>query len=66
MIEAGARGLGVTLDAPAKELATAVIALSEGYLLQRLIDPRAIEEGFFVRVLFRFFGRLVALQKSAG
>lgn len=60
MIEAGARDLGVALDAPAEELASAVIALSEGYVLQRLIDPESLPADFFTRTVSRFFARLGA------
>jgi hypothetical protein len=62
MIDAGARDLGVTLDAPADELASAVIALSEGCVLQKLIDPAALPGDFFSRLLVRFFGRMGALR----
>jgi AcrR family transcriptional regulator len=62
MIEVGARDLNVTLDASPHELASAVIALSEGYVLQKLIDPGALPDDFFTRALLRFFGRLGALE----
>ncbi len=57
MIEAQSRELKIELDAPASELASALIALFEGYVLQRLIDPKTFEEGFFTRLLQRFFAR---------
>ena len=56
-IETQSRELGITLDAPPRELASALMALFEGYVLQRLIDPRSFDEGFFTRVLLRFFSR---------
>jgi AcrR family transcriptional regulator len=64
IIETQSQELGVTLDAPPPELASAVIALFEGHVLQRLIDPKGLEEGFFSRLLLRFFGRLGALRDS--
>lgn len=57
MIEGQTRELGIALDASPVELASALIALFEGYVLQRLIDPGAFEEGFFTRLLLRFFAR---------
>ncbi len=58
MIEERYRELGLEADAPPRELASALIALFEGQVMQRLIDPNALEEGFFVRLLLRFFARL--------
>lgn len=60
MIEAQSRELKIELDAPAPELASALIALFEGYVLQRLIDPKVFEEGFLTRLLQRFFARLAS------
>ncbi len=57
MIEAQARELGIELDAPPPELASALIALFEGHVLQRLIDPKTFDDGFFTRLLLRFFAR---------
>jgi hypothetical protein len=57
MIEAQERELGIELDAPASELASALIALFEGHVLQRLIDAKAFDDGFFTRLLLRFFAR---------
>lgn len=58
MIAERYRELGRDVDAPPRELASALIALFEGQVMQRLIDPQALEEGFFVRLLLRFFARL--------
>ncbi|MDQ3964734.1 MAG: TetR family transcriptional regulator C-terminal domain-containing protein, partial [Actinomycetota bacterium] len=60
IIETQSNEVGVEFDAPADELASALIALFEGQVLQRLIDPRAFDEGFFTRLLLRFFARLDA------
>lgn len=60
MIEGRYRELGLDVDAPPRELASALIALFEGQVLQRLIDPRGIEPGFFTRLLLRFFARLAS------
>ncbi len=57
MIESQTSELGLVLDASPVELASSLIALFEGYVLQRLIDPGAFEEGFFTRFLLRFFAR---------
>lgn len=65
MIESQSRELGIDLDAPARELASALIALFEGHVLQRLIDPKGFEEGFFTRVLLRFFTRLAPDKVAA-
>lgn len=57
MLESQTRELGIVLDASPIELASALVALFEGYVLQYLINPEAFEEGFFTRLLTRFFGR---------
>jgi AcrR family transcriptional regulator len=62
IIETQSEELGVVLDASPHELASALIALFEGHVLQRLIDPKGLEEGFFTRLLLRFFGRLGAFS----
>lgn len=62
IIETQSAELGVNLDASPRELASALIALFEGHVLQRLIDPKGLEEGFFTRLLLRFFGRIDALS----
>lgn len=65
MIEAQTGELGIVLDASPVELASALIALFEGYVLQYLIDPATFEDGFFTRLLLRFFARLgVATSKT--
>lgn len=64
MIEAQSLELGIKLDAPAREFASALIALFEGHVLQQLIDPKGFEEGFFTRVLLRFFARLAPERVS--
>jgi AcrR family transcriptional regulator len=63
IIETQSDELGVTLDASPHELASALIALFEGHVLQKLIDPKGLEEGFFVRLLLRFFGRFGAFNE---
>jgi AcrR family transcriptional regulator len=65
MIERQSRELGIELDAPPRELASALIALFEGHVLQRLIDPRSFDDGFFIRVLLRFFARLAPDKMAA-
>ena len=62
IIDTQSEQLHVELDAPSHELASALIALFEGQVLQRLIDPKEFDEGFFTRLLLRFFGRLGALK----
>jgi AcrR family transcriptional regulator len=57
MIEGQAGELGIELDAPSTELASALIALFEGHVLQRLINPKLFDDGFFTRLLLRFFAR---------
>jgi AcrR family transcriptional regulator len=64
MIEARYAELGLEVDAPARELASTLVALFEGHVLQRLIDPRAFDEGFFTRLLLRFFARLDAANNA--
>jgi AcrR family transcriptional regulator len=65
IIETQSAELGVTLDASSPELASALIALFEGHVLQRLIDPKTFDEGFFTRVLLRFFARLAPEKMAA-
>jgi AcrR family transcriptional regulator len=57
IIDTQSAELGVTLDAPSRELASALVALFEGHVLQKLIDPKGFEEGVFSRLLLRFFAR---------
>ncbi len=64
IIETQTRELDVKLDTAPRELASAVVALFEGHVLQRLIDPKGLEEGFFTRLLLRFFGRVGAIQSG--
>jgi AcrR family transcriptional regulator len=64
IIESQSNDVGVELDAPPDELASALIALFEGQVLQRLIDPRPFDEGFFTRLLLRFFARLDAANNA--
>jgi AcrR family transcriptional regulator len=66
IIETQSQELGVTFDASPRELASALIALFEGHVLQRLIDPKELDEGFFARLLQRFFSRLGALSDRKG
>lgn len=54
--------LGLSGYAAPEELASALIAFFEGQILQRLIDPSALEDGFFERLLLRFFGRMGVLK----
>ena len=65
MIEERYRELGLEVDAPPNELASALIALFEGQVMQRLIDPKALEDGFFTRLLLRFFARLGVHDEEA-
>ena len=65
MIEAQAKELHIELDARPAELASALIALFEGHVLQRLIDPKAFNEGFFTRLLLRFFTRFTSEVSAA-
>ena len=58
MIEAQYESLGITPDASSEETASSLIALFEGQVLQRLIDPKPFSAGFFERLLLRFFARL--------
>lgn len=66
MIEAQSRDLGIPLDAPSEELASGLIALFEGFVLQKLIDPGLFRQDFFAGLLVRFFGRLAALDGGDG
>jgi AcrR family transcriptional regulator len=64
MIEAQNEELGLDLDAPPRELASGLIALCEGQVLQRLIDPGGLNDDFFTRMLLRFFGRVGAFEST--
>lgn len=65
LIEGQSRELGIELDAASRELSSALIALFEGHVLQRLIDPKTFDEDFFTRVLLRFFARLAPEKIAA-
>jgi AcrR family transcriptional regulator len=64
MIQAQADALGISLDTSAEELAGTLIAVFEGYVLQKLIDPQLLPDDFFARLLVRFFGRLAELDRD--
>jgi AcrR family transcriptional regulator len=63
MIQAQTDAVGIPLDTPAEELAGTLIAVFEGYVLQKLIDPQLLPDDFFARLLVRFFGRLAELDR---
>jgi BetI-type transcriptional repressor, C-terminal len=63
MIQTQADALGISLDTQAEELAGTLIAVFEGYVLQKLIDPQLLPADFFARLLVRFFGRLAELER---
>lgn len=63
MIQAQADALGIPLDTSTEELAGTLIAVFEGYVLQKLIDPELLPDDFFARLLQRFFGRLAELDR---
>jgi AcrR family transcriptional regulator len=54
LVESETRTMGVALGTPPEELASAIIALAEGYILQKLIDPPALPDDFFTRMLLQF------------
>lgn len=58
MLQAQADALAIPSDASADEAASTLIALFEGYVLQKPIDPERFPEDFFATVLLRFFGHL--------
>lgn len=64
MIASQVDELGIKLDVSPRELASTLIALFEGHVLQRLIDPQGLEEGFFTRLLLRFFARMGAVPEE--
>jgi hypothetical protein len=63
LAQAQADAVGIPLDTPAEELAGTLIAVFEGYVLQKLIDPQLLPDDFFVRLLQRCFGRLAELDR---
>lgn len=65
IIASQSRDLGIELDAPPRELGSALIALFEGHVLQRLIEPKSFDKGFFTQVLLRFFARLAPDKVAA-
>jgi AcrR family transcriptional regulator len=60
LIERSAAELGVGVAMPAAELAVAVDALADGLALQRLIDPSAVPDDLFARVLRLLFAAATA------
>jgi transposase len=52
-----------SLSVRAKRGAGTLIAVFEGYVLQKLIDPQLLPDDFFARLLVRFFGRLAELDR---
>ena len=61
MIEAKSKELNLSLPMPAEDVATAVIALSDGFHLQKVVDATRFPPDFLGRILLSFFGGLVAM-----
>jgi AcrR family transcriptional regulator len=61
MIEAKSKELNLSLPMPAEDIAAAVIALSDGFYLQKVVDAKRFPPDFLGRVLLMFFGGLVAI-----
>lgn len=53
----------MALDGPVARSASVLIAVSEGHVLQRLMDPKALAEALFTRLLLGVFGRLDACTR---
>ncbi|MHB1517161.1 MAG: TetR/AcrR family transcriptional regulator [Acidimicrobiales bacterium] len=61
VVEMQAQELGVTLSMPAADVATGLIALGEGFVLQKLADPGHFPQEFGSSMLEMFFtGALAA------
>jgi AcrR family transcriptional regulator len=65
LIDQQSKELGVKLDATPQELATALVALFEGFVMQKLIAPGVFPNDFFSRLVIRFFARLGAFDTEA-
>jgi AcrR family transcriptional regulator len=61
MIEAKSKELNLSLPMPAEDIAAAVIALSDGFYLQKVVDAERFPPDFLGRILLMFFGGLVAI-----
>jgi AcrR family transcriptional regulator len=61
LIETQSVELGLPLSAPPAELASAIIAFYEGFVLQKMIDPDRFERGFIGRGLLTFAAGVAAL-----
>lgn len=61
MIEAKSKELNLSLPMPAEDIAAAVIALSDGFYLQKVVDTNRFPPDFLGRILLMFFGGLVAI-----
>lgn len=55
LIETQSAELGLPINGRSKDLASATIALFEGFVLQNLIDPGRFDDGFFGSILLTFF-----------
>jgi hypothetical protein len=61
MIEDKAGELGLTLPMPADIIAAAVVALNDGFYLQKVVDAKRFPPDFLGQLLLQFFGGLVAV-----
>ena len=65
MIEAKSKELNITLPMPAEDIAAAVIALSDGFYLQKVVDAKRFPPDFLGRILLMFFGGLLAIGNQS-
>jgi AcrR family transcriptional regulator len=62
-LEARHRTTGVPLEFPARDLATAIIALAEGLGFEAIVDPDAVDPGLFGEILSLVYDGLEARTK---
>ena len=56
--------LGMPLSLPSQQLASMVIAMAAGVALERELDPKAVPDDMYARMLQLFFGGMIAEQGS--
>lgn len=66
LIEGLSRGMGVVLPARSEELASVMLAVNDGLVLQEALDPSAVPEDLRLRTMVLFIRGLAALAPPQG
>jgi len=62
LLQRRAREQGIPILLPPEQVATAAVALNEGFILQHFVDPERISEESYGSLLALFYGAIAALS----